>query len=81
MPHRLMPLMSGFLNGEQPPLSRETRTAHLDDGLAVQPVATDDVTMRLLRCVAHGPGGLLEDFCGPGILSLTEAATQWKPAR
>jgi uncharacterized protein YbjT (DUF2867 family) len=50
-------------------------------GFNVQPVATEDVAVRLARSLADEPRGLLKDFCGPEILSLTEAATLWKEAR
>jgi hypothetical protein len=73
--------MEGFSAASNRLCPREAAAAHLDDGLAVQPVATHDVAMRLLRCVADGPGGLLKDFRGPEILSLREAPTQWKTAR
>ena len=65
--------MEGFSAASNCLCPRETGAAHLDDGLAVQPVANDDVAMRLLRCVADGPGGLVKDFCGPEISSPTEA--------
>lgn len=47
----------------------------------VQPVATQDVAMRLVRSVTTGPAGLAKDFCGPEVLSVSEAAALWKAAR
>ena len=47
----------------------------------VQPVATEDVAERLVRSLRDGPGGLLQDFCGPEIFSIAEAAELWKRSR
>ena len=50
-------------------------------GFRVQPVATEDVAERLVRCLDDGPRGLLPDFCGPEVFSLREAAELWQRAR
>jgi uncharacterized protein YbjT (DUF2867 family) len=50
-------------------------------GFRVQPVATEDVAERLVRALADGPRGLLRDFCGPEIFSLSEVARPWMQAR
>lgn len=50
-------------------------------GFCVQPVATEDVAARLVRCLSEGPRGLLRDFCGPEIFTLPEAAALWQQAR
>jgi uncharacterized protein YbjT (DUF2867 family) len=47
----------------------------------IQSVAASDAALRLLRCVGEGPGGRLPDFGGPEVLTLGEAAEQWKAAR
>jgi uncharacterized protein YbjT (DUF2867 family) len=44
------------------------KTAHL----RFQPVATDDVSVRLAELVAAGPGGHAADFGGPEILSIDD---------
>jgi uncharacterized protein YbjT (DUF2867 family) len=47
----------------------------------IQSVVPSEVAARLLRSVAEGPGGRLPDFGGPEVLTLGEAAAQWKAAR
>jgi uncharacterized protein YbjT (DUF2867 family) len=47
----------------------------------LQSVAPEEVAGRLLRAVAAGPGGRLPDFGGPEVLTVGEAAEQWKHAR
>jgi uncharacterized protein YbjT (DUF2867 family) len=46
-----------------------------------QPVAASDVARRLLRCLGEGPRARLQDFGGPEVLTLGEAATLWRDAR
>ena len=50
-------------------------------GLYVQSVATEDVAHRLLRCLTDGPRQRLPDLGGPDVLTLADAAHQWKAAR
>ncbi|MEV0199133.1 NAD(P)H-binding protein [Nonomuraea sp. NPDC050691] len=53
----------------------------VDPGVMAQPVDVRDVAERLVRRVREGPGGRTEDFGGPEILSMEEAARQWLAAR
>ncbi|HEU0300363.1 MAG TPA: NAD(P)H-binding protein [Longimicrobium sp.] len=46
-----------------------------------QSVATDEVAGRLVRAVRDGPGGRLQDFGGPEVLTMGEMARSWKAAR
>jgi uncharacterized protein YbjT (DUF2867 family) len=62
-------------------LSRVPFVLAVPKGFRVQPVATEDVAERLIRCLGDGPGGLLQDFCGPEIFSLRETAGSWMQAR
>jgi uncharacterized protein YbjT (DUF2867 family) len=62
-------------------LARTPFALPLPKGFRVQPVATEDVANRLIRCLADGPQGLLKDFCGPDILTLPAAAALWEEAR
>ena len=47
----------------------------------IQSVAPADTAKRLLRCLVEGPGERLRDFGGPEVLTLGEAAEQWRAAR
>ncbi|MBL9128924.1 MAG: NAD(P)H-binding protein [Verrucomicrobiales bacterium] len=62
-------------------LARAPFVLPLPKGFRVQPVATEDVANRLVRCLADGPRGLLKDFCGPELFSMPEAAALWNQVR
>jgi uncharacterized protein YbjT (DUF2867 family) len=47
----------------------------------IQSAAPAEAADYLLRCVADGPGGRRPDFGGPEVLTMGEAAAQWKAAR
>jgi uncharacterized protein YbjT (DUF2867 family) len=47
----------------------------------VQSVAPFEVADRLVRCAREGPGGRLADFGGPEMLTIGEAAREWKAAK
>lgn len=47
----------------------------------IQSVAPADTAERLVRCLVEGPGERLPDFGGPEVLTLGEAAEQWRVAR
>jgi uncharacterized protein YbjT (DUF2867 family) len=49
--------------------------------LAVQPCDTRDFAGYLVECLSTGPGGDREDFGGPEVLTLGEAAKQFQDAR
>ncbi|GAA3141493.1 SDR family oxidoreductase [Nonomuraea roseoviolacea] len=53
----------------------------VDPGVAAQPVDVRDVAGRLVGRTGEGPSGRTEDFGGPEVLSLEEAARQWLAAR
>lgn len=46
----------------------------------VQSVAASEVADRIVRCLGDGPSERLPDFGGPEVLTLGEAAEQWKQA-
>jgi uncharacterized protein YbjT (DUF2867 family) len=50
-------------------------------GIVVQPVEASEVAERLMRCVAEGPRGRVNDFGGPEVLSWHDAVEQWRTAR
>jgi uncharacterized protein YbjT (DUF2867 family) len=50
-------------------------------GIVVQPVEVSEVAERLMRCVAEGPRGRVNDFGGPEVLSWPDAVEQWRTAR
>jgi uncharacterized protein YbjT (DUF2867 family) len=47
----------------------------------VQSVAPSEVAARLVRCLAEGPAGRLPDFGGPEVMTLGQAAEQWRQIR
>ena len=49
--------------------------------MRIQSVAPTDTAERLLRCLENGPGQRLPDFGGPEVMTLGEAAEQWRTAR
>ncbi len=44
----------------------------------VQSVAPSEVAARLVRCLEEGPSGRLPDFGGPEVMTLGQAAEQWR---
>lgn len=46
-----------------------------------QPVDSADFAAYVAGCVADGPGGRLDDYVGPEVLSLGEIARQWQEIR
>ncbi len=46
-----------------------------------QPIATEDVAMRLAELVAEGPSGRVADIGGPEQLSARDLAQRWKNAK
>ncbi|MER6948863.1 NAD(P)H-binding protein [Nonomuraea sp. NPDC000554] len=52
-----------------------------DPGVPAQPVDVRDVASRLLSVVRRGPAETVEEYGGPEVLSMAEAAEQWLRAR
>ncbi|RKN44867.1 SDR family oxidoreductase [Streptomyces hoynatensis] len=52
-----------------------------DRRIPAQPVDVAEVAARLAERVADGPSGAVEDFAGPEVLGMEEAARQWLEAR
>ena len=50
-------------------------------GFGLQSVDTSEVAQRLMRCIEAGASGASLDFGGPEVMTLAEAADQWKRAR
>ena len=53
----------------------------LPAGFALQSVHAAEVAERLVAAAVAGPRGRLPDLGGPEVLSVAEAAEQWKHAR
>jgi uncharacterized protein YbjT (DUF2867 family) len=49
--------------------------------LPMQPAAEGDFAAYVVECVADGPGGDRQPFCGPDIVSFGELAEQYQAAR
>lgn len=70
-----------FLDRLLATLARTPWILPVPKGFRVQPVATEEVAARLVRCLADGPQGMLRDYCGPQVLTVAEAAELWTQAR
>ncbi|MGN9846006.1 SDR family oxidoreductase [Nonomuraea sp. H19] len=53
----------------------------VDPGVAAQPVDVRDVARHLTVLVERGPSGGIEDYGGPEVLTMAEAAETWLRAR
>ncbi|NUW41966.1 NAD(P)H-binding protein [Nonomuraea rhodomycinica] len=53
----------------------------VDPAVKAQPVDVRDVADRLVRRLGEGPSGRAEDFGGPEVVTMEEAARQWLAAR
>ena len=62
-------------------LARVPLVLPVPGGFRFQSVDTREVAQRLMRCIEGGASGASSDFGGPEVMTLTEAADQWKRAR
>ncbi|MEV4477497.1 NAD(P)H-binding protein [Nonomuraea sp. NPDC049504] len=53
----------------------------VDPGVPMQSVDVRDVAGRLLALVARGPGGTIEEYGGPEVLTMEDAVRRWQRAR
>ncbi|WP_223167848.1 SDR family oxidoreductase [Nonomuraea sp. SYSU D8015] len=52
-----------------------------DPGIPAQPVDVRDVARHLVSLIERGPGREIEDFGGPEVMTMAEAAERWLRAR
>ncbi|MBF8187760.1 NAD(P)H-binding protein [Nonomuraea sp. K274] len=52
-----------------------------DPGIPAQPVDVRDVARHLVSLAGRGPGGGIEEYGGPEVLTMAEAAERWLRAR
>jgi uncharacterized protein YbjT (DUF2867 family) len=50
-------------------------------GFKVQSVADEDVADRLVEALERGPVGRARDYAGPEVVSVSDAAREWRTAR
>jgi uncharacterized protein YbjT (DUF2867 family) len=53
----------------------------IDPGIPVQPVDPDDVAIRLVARITHGPSNMIEEFGGPEVLDVESVLRLWLAAR
>ncbi len=53
----------------------------VDPGIPAQPVDVRDLAGHLVALAARGPGGAIEEYGGPGTLTMEAAARAWLRAR
>lgn len=70
-----------FVDGLLSAAARVPLVMPLPTDFQVQSVAPLEVTARLVRCLGEGPSGRLPDFGGPEVMTLAQAAEQWRQIR
>lgn len=70
-----------FVEGLLSAAARVPLIMPLPTNFQVQSVAPSEVAARLVRCLGEGPAGRLSDFGGPEVMTLAQAAEQWRQIR
>lgn len=70
-----------FVDGLLSAAARFPLVMLLPTDFQVQSVAPSEVAARLVRALGEGPAGRLPDFGGPEVMTLGQAAEQWRQTR